>query len=265
MDEQLPATPPPTPEPPAYAPTQAGAESPSPYRPITAAILIAALIIGGSFMGSAMYLGDKLDAVRLKLGDIGSLGDNRPGAADEGDDEGPARVDMAKLVSDDDPQRGPKDAKVTIVEFSDYQCPFCERFFQQTLPALRESYGDKIRFAFKDFPLPMHPDANKAHEAARCAGDEGKYWEMHDMLFENRSSLGVESLKRYARNLGLNAAKFNDCLESGKYEKAVKADVNAGRAAGVNGTPTFFINGERLVGAQPVEVFREKIDALLQQ
>lgn len=265
MDEQLPATPPPPPAPQApLTPAPAdGAEPPSPYRPVTAAILIAAIIVGASLMGSAMYLGDKLDAVRLKLSDIGAVAD-RPARGEE-EDEAPAKVDMAKLVEDNDPQRGPKEAKVTIVEFSDYQCPFCERFYQQTLPELLKDYGDKVRFAFKDFPLPMHPEAQKAHEAAHCAGDQGKYWEMHDVLFENRSSLSVEALKRYARNIGLSATKFDSCLESGKHEKTVKDDIRAARSVGVNGTPTFFINGERLVGAQPAEAFREKIDAILAQ
>lgn len=264
MDEQLPATPPPSAPQAEPAPVVETAEPPSPYRPLTAAILISAIIVGASLMGSALYIGDKLDAVRLKLSDIGSVADRPARAADE-EEEAPAKVDMDKLVANDDPQRGPKDAKVTIVEFSDYQCPFCERFYQQTLPELLKDYGDKVRFAFKDFPLPMHPDAQKAHEAAHCAGEEGKYWEMHDMLFDNRSNLGVEALKRYARNLGLNASKFNTCLDTGKYEKSVKDDMRVARSVGVNGTPTFFINGQRLVGAQPPEAFKDKIDAILGQ
>lgn len=262
MDEQLPATPPPpAPQAPLYSAPAEQAEPPSPYRPVTAAILIGAIIVGASLMGSAMYLGDKLDAVRLKLSDIGAVADRPSGGPEE--EEAPTKVDMDKLVADDDPQRGPKNAKITIVEFSDYQCPFCERFYQQTLPELLRDYGDKVRFAFKDFPLPMHPEAQKAHESAHCAGDEGKYWEMHDILFENRNSLDVDALKRYASKLGLNAAKFNQCLESGKYEKSVKEDMRVARTVGVNGTPTFFINGQRLVGAQPAEAFREKIDAIL--
>lgn len=262
MDEQLPPAPPPaTPSAPP-APVVEAAEPPSPYRPLTAAILIAAIIIGASLMGSAMYIGDKVDAVRLKLSDIGSLA-ARPGPAVDEEEEGPAKVEMGQLVNDSDPQRGPKDAKVTIVEFSDYECPFCERFYQQTLPQLLKDYGDKVRFAFKDFPLPMHPQAQKAHEAAHCAGAQGKYWEMHDMLFDNRSNLGVEALKRYGRNLGLNTEKFNQCLESGQFEKKVKDDMRVARSVGVNGTPTFFINGQRLVGAQPIEAFKDKIDAIL--
>ena len=259
--ELAPAAAPPT------APMAAAAVEPvSPYRPVVVALLFSAIIVGGSLMGSAMYVGDKLDALNAKIGDIGTLGGGGGGGGKkQADDEDAPKADQAKLLSKSDPKRGADDAPITIVEFSDYQCPFCERFYQQTLPALFKEYGDKVRFVYKDFPLPMHPDAQKAAEAAHCAGEQGKYWEYHNTLFENQSSLGIESLKHYAKALNLDTSRFDACLDGGKQADKVKEDTKIGRSVSVNGTPTFFINGERLVGAQPIDAFKEKIDALLKK
>lgn len=250
MDEQN------TPEPqaPELPPAPMEAEAPSPHRPIVVAILVSWLVVLGAIVWSTVYLGEKIDGVRNKLAEIGAA----PGG--EREEAPPAKVDVKQLVSADDPKRGPEDAKVTIVEFSDYECPFCERFVRDTMPVLLKEYGDKVQFVFKDFPLPMHPNAPKAAEAAHCAGDQGKYWEYHDKLFENRRQMSEPSLKNHARTLGLNTSKFDECLDSGKYTKKVRDNLQLGRKAQVNGTPTFFINGERLVGAQPFEAFKEKID-----
>lgn len=240
------------------------ASSPIPVRrpSLAPAIITAALIIGGALGGSSYYVGTRIDALSLQIGDIGSApsGAGRPPKEEA---EPAPKVDASKLINSSDAMRGPKKAEVTIVEFSDYQCPYCGRFFEETLPILLKTYEGKVRFVFKDFPLPMHPEAPKASEAAHCAGDQDKYWEYHDILFANQTSLGEDALKGYARQLNLETQTFDACLSSGKYTGKVKEATAVGRGAGVNGTPTFFINGERLVGAQPIDEFKRRIDQIL--
>jgi protein-disulfide isomerase len=168
------------------------------------------------------------------------------------------RVNVA--VAPSNPSFGGATAPVTIVEFSDYQCPYCQRV-EPTIKRLRATYGDKIRFVWKDYPLTqIHPQAFKAGEAAHCAGDQGKYWELHDVLFNKQQELQLDDLKRHAIELGLNTATFNQCLDSSKYEARVREGLAEGSALGVNSTPTIFINGRRLSGAQPFEVFAAVID-----
>lgn len=167
-------------------------------------------------------------------------------------------------VAANDPVRGPADAAVTIVEFSDFQCPFCARG-KATVDQVVERYGDKVRVVFRDFPLPMHRDAPKAAEAGQCAAEQGKFWEMHDKMFENQAALGVDALKKSAADLGLDAAKFNECLDSGKHAEDVKKDTESGQSFGVSGTPAFFINGRMISGAQPFENFAKVIDDELQR
>jgi protein-disulfide isomerase len=162
-------------------------------------------------------------------------------------------------VAANDPVRGPANAPVTIIEYSDYQCPFCARV-NPTLDRVRQEYGDKVRIVFKDFPLPNHLEAPKAAEAAYCAGDQGKYWEMHDRLFANQQALQLPALKQHAVSVGLNAAAFNECLESGKHTARVADNLKAGEALGVGSTPTLYVNGRPVVGAQPFEYFKTVID-----
>jgi protein-disulfide isomerase len=162
-------------------------------------------------------------------------------------------------VSAEDPVRGNANAPVTIVEFSDYQCPFCARV-NPTLEKVRQTYGERVRIVFKDYPLPNHAEAPKAAEAARCAGDQNKYWEMHDAMFANQRALGVPSLKQAARAIGLDGAAFDQCLDSGKWAAAVRAGNALGEKMGVNSTPTLYINGRALIGAMPFENFKSIID-----
>jgi protein-disulfide isomerase len=162
-------------------------------------------------------------------------------------------------VGPEDPVRGPANAPITIVEYSDFQCPFCARV-NPTLERIRQTYGDKVRIVFKDFPLPNHPEAPKAAEAAYCAGDQGKYWEMHDRLFANQQALQVPALKQYAAALGLDTAAFDKCLDSGKHAGRVAANMEAGEALGISSTPTLYVNGRPVVGAQPFEYFKIVID-----
>ena len=123
-----------------------------------------------------------------------------------------------------------------------------------------KTYGNKVRIVYKDFPLPNHPDAQKAAEAAHCAGDQGKYWEMHDAMFANIRTLGVPALKQMARGLGVDGAAFDQCVDSGKHAAHVREDYELGGAMGVNSTPTVYVNGRPLIGAQPFEAFKQVID-----
>jgi protein-disulfide isomerase/flagellar basal body-associated protein FliL len=170
----------------------------------------------------------------------------------------PPRVEVAAVG----PALGPEKAPITIVEFSDFQCPFCGRA-EPTVKQVMELYKDKVRLVFRDFPLPGHPFAQKASEAALCAHDQGKYWEMHDKLFANQQQLELSSLKGYAKELGLNTGKFDKCLDSGSKAKDIEASTKAGMEAGVSGTPAFFVNGVLLSGAVPVDNFKAIIDAEL--
>ena len=158
-----------------------------------------------------------------------------------------------------DPVRGNPSAPITIVEFSDYQCPFCARV-NPTLARVREVYGDRVKIVFKDYPLPNHPQAPKAAEAARCAGEQNKYWEMHDAMFANQRALEVPSLKQTARTIGLNGTSFDQCLDSGKWAAAVQEGSELGEKMGVNSTPTLYVNGRALIGAMPFENFKAIID-----
>lgn len=157
------------------------------------------------------------------------------------------------------PARGPADAKVTIVEFSDFQCPFCARAYD-TVEQVMQAYPGKVRLVFRNFPLNFHPFAQKAAEASACADDQGKFWPYYETLFKNQQKLAVADLKDHAKSLGLDATKFAKCLDSGDKTKSVQVDQEAGTQATVNGTPAFFINGVMLSGALPLEEFKKVID-----
>jgi protein-disulfide isomerase len=164
------------------------------------------------------------------------------------------------IATGDNPAKGPADAPVTIVEFSDFQCPFCSRV-TPTIKKLEETYAGKLRIVFRDLPLTqIHPQAAIAAEAAGCANDQGKFWEMHDRLFANQSKLQAADLKQHATELGLDANAFNTCLDSGKHKADWQKDSEEGQRYGLTGTPAFFVNGRLLVGAQPYEAFSQVID-----
>jgi protein-disulfide isomerase len=169
-------------------------------------------------------------------------------------------------------------APVTLVEFTDYQCPFCGRYARETFPQIERDYvkTGKVKYVMRDFPIAaLHPQAFKGHEAARCAGDQGKLWEMHRRLFADQKAMGPAELEAHAQAVGLDLARFRQCLDGGKYAAAVRGDLEEGNKAGVSGTPTFLIGltdlkepvikvSRVLTGAQPYERFKEAIDALLQ-
>jgi len=158
------------------------------------------------------------------------------------------------------PFKGPAKAPVTIVEFSDFHCPFCRQVLS-TLARLESQYGDKIKLVFRDFPIEsLHPEAAKAHEAARCANEQGKFWAYHDKLFASPPKSNPEILKGLAKEVGLEMARFENCFDSGKYQAIVKKDIEEGNRLGVTGTPAFFINGRLISGAQPFDAFARVID-----
>jgi protein-disulfide isomerase len=185
-------------------------------------------------------------------------------------------VDLTIKVADD-PTKGKPDAKVTLIEFTDYQCPFCSRHTKATFPQLEKNFVDtgKLRYVLRDFPLSsLHPQAPKAHEAAHCAGDQGKYWEMHNQLFANQKELQADKLLDYAEDAGVSdMSAFETCLDSGKYEEKTNASLKEGQEAGVRGTPSFLLgyseaNGNvkavKLIrGALPFSFFQQQINNLL--
>lgn len=160
------------------------------------------------------------------------------------------------------PAKGPENAPVTIVEFSDFHCPFCARV-QGSLKQVIENYGDQVRIVWRHFPLAMHAKAPRAHEASQCAFEQGKFWEFHNLLFENMSQKTDEAYIGHAEKLGLDMPAFKQCLETGKYAEYIKEEVAVGQKAGVRGTPGFFINGKSFRGAQPYERFKAVIDEAL--
>ncbi len=170
----------------------------------------------------------------------------------------PPRIDV-NLSAGGHPTLGPKNAPVTVVEFADFQCPFCKRS-EDSVKAIHAKYGNQVQLVFMDFPLSFHPHAMPAADAARCAGGQGKFWQYHDALFDDQSKLEPGDLKATAKKLGLDMTKFNACFDKNQYDEAIQSDLNEGHKLDVNGTPTFFINGREVVGAQPPENFESIID-----
>jgi len=186
----------------------------------------------------------------------------------------PSKV-IAEVSISGKPSLGQEGAPVTMVEFSDYQCPYCNRHTSTVFPIIKKEYIDtgKVRYVFRDFPIAsLHPQAKKGHEAAHCAGEQNKYWEMHETLFKNSKDFSVPALNRYAQGIGLDGDRFNNCLQGEKYASRIEKEIAAGAKAGVRGTPSFFIgpsgSGEKITGtmvrgAQPVAKFRQVLDSVL--
>lgn len=221
------------------------------------------LILGVIQVLLLIFITYKISALSaVTNGNTGDTAPNVPSAPVPSAEE--PNLDNSELV-DDDAVKGDKNAPVTIVEFSDYECPFCERFYTQTLPQIEENYikTGKVKLIYRDFPLGFHAQAQKAAEAAECAGEQDKYYEMHNLLFEKGVAGGVSSFKEYAKELKLDATKFDECLDSGKMSSEVQKDAADGGKYGVQGTPAFFINGKLLSGAQPYAIFQQAIEAEL--
>ncbi|MDP1889374.1 MAG: thioredoxin domain-containing protein [Gemmatimonadaceae bacterium] len=172
-------------------------------------------------------------------------------------------ADLPAITSDDH-VKGPENAKVTLIAYSDFECPYCLNH-KATVDQVVENYGDDVRVVFRHFPLSFHPEAEKAAEASECAAEQGKFWEMHDKIFaaNEAGTMSVNKWKEEAKKLGLNTTKFNDCLDSGKYASNISDEAASGSAAGVEGTPATFVNGELVSGALPYDQFKQIIDSKL--
>jgi protein-disulfide isomerase len=176
-----------------------------------------------------------------------------------------AAKEVTEVSVDNDPMMGDKDAPVTVIEFSDYQCPFCGKFYSNVMPSLIEKYvkTGKVRFVYRDFPLSFHPLAQPAANATECAREQGgdeMYFKFHDQVFTNQPSLSLENLKKWGKDLGLDTAKFNACIDENRYAKEIEKDAADGQAAGVSGTPATFVNGRLVSGAVPFSVFEKAIE-----
>jgi len=169
---------------------------------------------------------------------------------------------------DDDAMKGDENAPVTILEFSDYECPYCGRYVSETLPQIVTNYIEtgKVKYVYRDFPLGFHANAKPAANAAECIREQGgdeMYFEYHDVLFANQKELGVEKLKEYAAEFDIDQTQFASCVDEGKYDSEVVADFDEGQKYGVQGTPAFFINGMPMFGAQPYAAFEAAIEEAL--
>ncbi|MEM6454225.1 MAG: DsbA family protein [Acidobacteriota bacterium] len=226
---------------------------------ILVTVLASAVAFGGGYLvGNSNMETDGAAPAKMSADIGGAAAPTFDGKASAG--RGVANLAASpKLPIGDSYVMGDKDALVTIIEFSDFQCPYCSRV-NPTIEQVKAKYGDKIALVFRHFPLSFHAEAPKASEAALCADDQGKFWEMHDALFADQQNLKVDGLRAKAEGLQLDMAAFNACLDSSKYAETVQRDLREGSAVGVSGTPAFFINGRFLSGAAPLENFTTIID-----
>jgi protein-disulfide isomerase len=230
------------------------------------ALVAAALILGASILGGAYLLAMSIDRGSAELAGLSeSLKTAAAAPAAAARPSAPGRPDPGKVYEIDvgsAPIRGSKSAKVTIVEWADFQCPFCVRA-NPTLDQIAKEYGDKVRIAFKHLPLSMHAKARAAHAAAEAAHRQGKFWEMHDRIFAKPKDLNPETYLRYANEIGLDVDQYKSDVSSSSVRKVIDADLAMARKLGVSGTPSFFINGRFLSGAQPYGSFARVIDEVL--
>jgi protein-disulfide isomerase len=234
-------------------------------------VIIAALILGASVIGGALLVRASLDQVTAELAQVGEvvadLPATPPPAARQRQAAQPNRPDpneRYEIATAGSPARGPEDAEIEIVEFSDFQCPFCGRV-TPTLKQVEEEYGDRVRIVFKHLPLSIHPKAPAAHAAAEAAHRQGKFWEMHDKIFANQREMSPEKYRVYAEELGLDLAQFDKDVADPALKKRIDSDTQQAAKLLVRGTPGFFINGRFLSGAQPFASFKRLIDEELDQ
>jgi len=236
----------------------------NPSRPnflIPISIIIVGLLIGGAIIVSSgnFNIGNKIVSAKQTAQVLQDSNPNSNAPAQSSQPKGVVTFDITETSH----IRGNINAPITLVEFSDFECPFCEKIYP-TLNKILNDYQDKVKLVYKYFPLSFHPNAQKAAEAAECAAEQGKFWEYHDKLFTYQASgFSLDKFKQWAKDLGLNSAQFNGCLDSGKYASKVQTDFQEGQQKGVSGTPATFVNGQLVIGAQPYEVFKQIIDNLL--
>lgn len=180
----------------------------------------------------------------------------------------PGTLSQQPIILSQDHIEGMSNAPVTVVEYADFQCPFCGRFARETFPSIKQNYIDtgKVRWIFRHFPLRnIHPNAEGASQASECASDQNAFWNYHDRLFQQGTSLAIADLKAYASQLGLSSAAFDPCVDGGGKATRVQSDVNSGQALGVTGTPAFFINNRLLIGFRNVADFSAALDCAYTQ
>ena len=244
----------------------AGGRSPWVYT----TIILSAVVLGLYIQNTMLITGIAGDRVV-----IANTDDRQPSPSPSGnnnqDNTQPAQQPSAtKVELGDAPVKGNANAPLTIVEFSDFECPFCGRFYTATLPSIDKDYiqTGKAKLAYKHFPLSFHPSAEPAAIASECAKEQGKFWEFHGKIFDNQQLLSKNPYSGWAKELGLDVTKFDSCVSSAKYKQDVQSDFSEGSNLGVSGTPTFYIckgteNCREIVGAQPYSAFKQVIDALL--
>ncbi|MEM9176542.1 MAG: DsbA family protein [Myxococcota bacterium] len=233
-------------------------------------IIIAAVLVSFSILGASFFIGSSLErttselaAVTEALGELELAGGPAPVRP-------PARPSRPDRDTEYDveigqaPTKGPADALVTIVEWSDFQCPFCNRV-SPTLAQIESEYGDKVKLVFKHMPLSIHPQAPQAHAASEAAHRQGKFWEMHDRIFANQRDLSVATLEGHAREIGLDMDQYAKDLADASVKQRIDDDMKQAAGLNVSGTPSFFINGRFLSGAQPFENFKRAIDAAIER
>ena len=248
-------------------------------------LIIAALIVGGSMIWASNNLVAGADRLQVAAPSTGLAilppqapepSGNQPEAAPPA--AAPTGPEMKGLLKDPAGKMGQDNAPVVFVEYSDFQCPFCGRWYKDSAAQLKRDYVDtgKVLFLYKDFPLSFHPNAGPAANAARCAAEQGKFWEFHDKVFENQEALSADNYKKWAKELKLNAGQFDSCFAGSKYNNLVQANFSEGSRYGVSGTPSFLVGKAggkaqlgpqgsypSIVGAMPYSEFKDAIDALL--
>ena len=226
-------------------------------------VLISSAILGAAILGAAFVIQSSLNQASGELASIRSVLGSLPTIADTGRADRPrSRPDPERRYSvnlEGAPSRGLESAKVAIVEFSDFQCPFCGRV-NPTLQKIQREYGDQVRIVFKHLPLSIHSKAPAAHAAAEAAHRQGKFWEMHDRIFANQRALEPAVLEGYAQAIGLDMDRYREDIASKDVKKRIDDDTSEAKRLGVTGTPGFFVNGRFLSGAQPFERFQAMID-----
>lgn len=237
------------------------------------ALIAGALIISASVIYSFKTVGKQLSGTATVASSQNTVAQapSQPSAAAQPLAPAAPGVPVNIKLAANTPYLGSGTAKVTVVEYADYRCPFCERLFTTVLPDIKSKYIDtgEIKFIYQDFAF-LGADSNTAAEASHCAADQNKFWQYHDYLFKNQGSesgdwASAVNEKIFAKTLGLNTTQFNSCLDSGKYKQEVLNETAAGKSYGVTGTPTVFVNGVAVVGAQPLTAFTSAIDAALKK
>jgi len=234
------------------------------------ATIIAAVLVSFSILGASFFIGDALKETTAELAlvtDALEELDLAGGPSPSRPPNRPARPERDKeydVEIGESPTKGPENAVVTIVEWSDFQCPFCNRV-SPTLAKIEDEYGDNVQLVFKHMPLSIHPQAPQAHAAAEAAHRQGKFWEMHDRIFGNQRDLSVATLESHARAIGLDMDRYGRDVADASIKQRIDEDMEQAQELNVTGTPAFFINGRFLSGAQPFENFKRAIDAAIER